>query len=200
MVADDPAVLAFAALVLTIPMAGCLSIDDETTMDDVETLHIGQRTEDGKTAYAIPLETPEARAVIDRSLEALETAEGPFDVSAEDPPPHVSTNVTISISFADPVDRVEARDAGAVDGVDRIQLAVTMDEPNLLLGPADGNGTYLHAAVNASALEEAAEDALDQVRAENGGELPRSNVTIERHSEDSKGQNETAGNSTADGE
>lgn len=195
MVADPRIGLVVGLLVLTMPIAGCLSATQQPGGDDVASLHVHHRFDDGeKVAYDIEPSSPAGVGLVGLSLEALSQAEGPFDASSEDPPPHLAVNLTVGLAFEE---SHMIQDLGQARG---LQLAVTNETPNLLLEDAGGDhGPFHHAPVDVAPLEEAAESALDQIRAENGGELPRSNVTVERPSDDTS-RNETSENGTSDGE
>lgn len=196
MAANLPIGLTVGLIVLTMPMAGCLSATEQLSEDDVATLHVHHRFEDGRgIGYAIELSSPAGVDLVDLTLDALSQAEGPLNVSEDDPPPHITVNLTVDLTFE------ETQEVQGIGEVRMIKLAVTNGTPNLLVKD-DGEfyGTFYHASVDVGSLEQAAERALDQIRAENGGELPRERVTVERPPDNSTGQNETSDNRSSDAE
>lgn len=199
--------IALAVLALTLPLAGCLSSTQMPATGDVVTLHVEAQVDKNSVGYPVPVSSPVGQDLVDLTLEAITQAEGPVAVEPFDGPRNMTQwrergwNVSgpdISLTFTEPQNFTWEGDGPPplrdVRGA-QVLLEAPEGTPNLFLRTADSFAFY-HAPVNQTELADAAERALDTVRAEHGGELPYSGVQVTRPdgSEGNRTANGTRGN------
>lgn len=174
--------VALATLAVTLPLAGCLSAAQLPGPEDVVSLHVHTRVEGDRIGYHVNASSPEGQQLVNLTLDAVGRAQGPVDQTAWDRFPRIYINQSISLSFHEPRTLAWGADGPApIQEVRGLQLVVTPTNvtPNLMLRTAD-NWTLYQTPADTPVLEEAAEQALDVIRAENGGELPHNVVEVKR--------------------